>query len=80
MMKKKSIFLLGMLAALLALGLVLAGCNTGCPRGQGLGGDCDVQVDSSGSFFGRQAFCDNGDCRAVRARTNRTPGRHRCSC
>ena len=73
----KKILILGMVAVLLAIGLVLASCGLGCPS---YGGDCEVKTDSTGYAY-TDEHCDNGDCDAT-ALYNREgkSGSARCSC
>jgi len=52
-MKKGKILVVGLIALMMAGGLVLAGCNTGCPRGS-------CTVDNKGNGI----TCGEGNCAA----------------
>ncbi|GBU28037.1 hypothetical protein R84B8_01595 [Treponema sp. R8-4-B8] len=74
---KKKILVVGLIGLLFAGGLVLAGCNTACPR---YSSDCSVSIDSTGHIYDGYAYCDNNDCAVSDARNNNTYGKHTCDC
>jgi hypothetical protein len=62
-MKKSKIFIVGLIALLMAGGLVLVGCKTGCPNDK-----CSVTISGDGSkgFDG----CSQSGCASKKAYDN----------
>jgi len=68
---KKSLLVLGLIAMLLAGGLVLASCRAGCEGA----GTCDVKPDGN-SFKG--SVCSNESCAVYKSIVSRSDGK--CDC
>jgi hypothetical protein len=71
-MKKGKIFIVGLIALLMAGGLVLTGCKTGCPKN-----NCSVTISSGGgrSYDG----CTESGCASKKAYENGTEAKS-CDC
>ena len=76
-MKKSNFLVLGLIALMLASGLILAGCRAGCEGA----GTCEIDSAGKGSICSNLSITYNGDavgCAAGKATVNGHAGK--CDC